>query len=415
MSKKKTKASVLLAFCSRVTDQRGIVAPLVAGLLIFLIGFTALAIDVGYYMVTRNELQNIADAAALAACGELGEIYRNLLPKDQLTLVFVDKPQALIDKAQDIGQKNKAGELSGIVIRPEDIIIGTWDGQTRTLTETLSAPDAVKVIARRDNTSQNSNSPITTFFARVFDINEINVEMDATAALTGQSTTEPGEIELPVGISSYFFQDGNYCNDYIVFNPTNDPDSCAGWHSYDLSPPNDNLLRQILNSEIVSPHTVAGDSVFEFIGGNLSNPTFDALLWLFGRRGYDTKGADTEIPAEFDAEGNPVTGPLNDNYPGTVPFLNEDGTRAYYPDDADTPRNYHRWETTVPVYDWIDCSNPNTAITIVGFTRVVITDVLGAPEKKIVGKVLCDQYSNFSTRGGGGNYGLKGTIPGLVE
>ena len=32
-----------------------------------LVGFTALAVDVGNVMTTRNELQNIADGAALAA------------------------------------------------------------------------------------------------------------------------------------------------------------------------------------------------------------------------------------------------------------------------------------------------------------------------------------------------------------
>ncbi len=55
--------------------------------MLVLIGFAALAIDVGYYMVTRNELQNIADGAALAACSELGEIYRNMLPDDQSNYV----------------------------------------------------------------------------------------------------------------------------------------------------------------------------------------------------------------------------------------------------------------------------------------------------------------------------------------
>ncbi len=42
--------------------------------MLLLIGFAAFAIDVGYMMVSRNELQNIADTAALAAAGELGAI-----------------------------------------------------------------------------------------------------------------------------------------------------------------------------------------------------------------------------------------------------------------------------------------------------------------------------------------------------
>ena len=41
----------------KVIEQKGIVAPMVAVLLTLLVGFTALAVDIGYYMVTRNELQ----------------------------------------------------------------------------------------------------------------------------------------------------------------------------------------------------------------------------------------------------------------------------------------------------------------------------------------------------------------------
>ena len=59
-------------------DQAGAVAVTVAILLVLLVGFAALAIDVGYLMVTRNELQNVADAAALAATRKLGIIYQNM-------------------------------------------------------------------------------------------------------------------------------------------------------------------------------------------------------------------------------------------------------------------------------------------------------------------------------------------------
>ena len=40
-------------------------AILVAVALMMLIGFAAMAVDVGYYMVTKNDLQDIADATAL--------------------------------------------------------------------------------------------------------------------------------------------------------------------------------------------------------------------------------------------------------------------------------------------------------------------------------------------------------------
>lgn len=419
-------------FQAIVENKQGAVTVLVAVLLIALLAFTALAVDVGRYMVTRNELQNIADGAALAAGGVLGNIYQNLSPADQLAYICdSDDAASIKTTAINVGALNSAGGLDNIVIRPEDVIIGTWDGDA--FAPTLDQPDAVRVIARRDG---DENSPITTFFAGVIGIGILNVSMDATAALTGQSTTEPGELELPIGISSYFYQDGNSCNGHIVFNPTNDPDSCAGWNSFDMSPPNDNLLRDIINGDPGSPATIAGDTAFNFIGGNLSNPTFDALLSLFQRKGYDTL-ADGVTAVEYidseDEDGNPIQiprpGSLTDEdvvpiAEDGLPLYEADGSprlddngdplqQAEYPDG--TPRNLHRWETTVAVYDWDSCDNPNDSITIAGYTRVAMTNVQTAPEKRIVGKVMCDLFSDFDTRGGGGEYGVKGTIPGLVE
>ncbi|MBW2620482.1 MAG: hypothetical protein JRC56_04025, partial [Deltaproteobacteria bacterium] len=57
----------------KLKDQRGAVSIFVAvAAVFFLIGIVSLAVDVGYLYATRNELQNIADAAALAATNELG-------------------------------------------------------------------------------------------------------------------------------------------------------------------------------------------------------------------------------------------------------------------------------------------------------------------------------------------------------
>ena len=46
-------------------NNRGVTIVIVAIFLVVLIGFVALAVDVGYMYVTRNELQNVADAAAV--------------------------------------------------------------------------------------------------------------------------------------------------------------------------------------------------------------------------------------------------------------------------------------------------------------------------------------------------------------
>ena len=57
----------LLVGSIHVSDQRGFVAVTVALLLVGLLSFGALALDISSLFVVRNELQNAADAGALAA------------------------------------------------------------------------------------------------------------------------------------------------------------------------------------------------------------------------------------------------------------------------------------------------------------------------------------------------------------
>ncbi|MHA6511724.1 pilus assembly protein TadG-related protein [Tessaracoccus sp. Z1128] len=57
----------------RLRTQRGAVAVMVATLMVVLIGFTALAVDLGALWMDRKELQNGADAAALALAQSCAE------------------------------------------------------------------------------------------------------------------------------------------------------------------------------------------------------------------------------------------------------------------------------------------------------------------------------------------------------
>lgn len=403
-----------------VKENRGATAVLAAIMIVMFLGLAALAVDIGYGMVTKNELQNIADAAALAATRQLGIIYQNLSYDEQQAYVVGSTDEATIKNAAiQVALQNKAGG-SAITVNDQDIVIGTWNPSQNPdhLTPTMNQPDAVRVTARRDSIA---NLPVTTLFARVLGKKTLNVTARAAAALTPQSTTKPGELELPVGIARWWF-DNNACNDAIQFNPSNSPDSCAGWTSWEYNS-NDATLRKILdeNNNFLSPGTTTDDSIFNFIGGQLSNPTFDALLSLFQRKGYD-----------LDIRGNPITGadgkPLQDAT-GTgleVPLCEKPletdcavpcdatyTTKLYYPDG--TQRNRHEWPTTVVVYDSGDCSNPNQSILIKGFARVNINNVCNAPYKLIRGIVECNYVDASDNRGGGGSYGTKGPIPGLVE
>lgn len=357
----------------KLRDRDGVTAIVVGIMLAILLGFAAFAIDIGYSRVTKNELQNIADGAALASARQLGVIYETMSPSEIRSYDASADEVTLKDIAKDVADQSKAGGKGNIIINDDDIVIGSWDASASPpFSPTVSSPNAVQVTARRDSIS---NGPISTFFARIFGINTSDVTADATAALTGQGTAEEGGLPLPVGISrAWFLNKEEFCDQPIKFYPTGDSEGCAGWNVYTETPSSASNLRDILDDlasgDYESPETIAGKTEFDFTGGNVAT-------------------AFSDMKALFD-----VMKIKNDG------ILDKD-------DDSNT------WTATVPVYDWADCSNPNDDIPIIGFTTVVIEEVLESPTHTINARVTCDNIE--TARGGGPSYGTWGSIPGLVE
>jgi len=151
--------------------QRGSVIILFALSLFVLIGIGALAIDIGFLHTTRSELQNVADAAALAGARYLGAEYAKLMPSQMGTHAFTHEEVFAVIQA--VAQQNEAAKES-ISINSEDVIIGLWNVEESVddISPTLVGPDAVRVIARRDS---NENGSISTFLARIFNINTMDV------------------------------------------------------------------------------------------------------------------------------------------------------------------------------------------------------------------------------------------------
>lgn len=359
-----------------VSQNQGAIAIVAALSLVTFMGFAGLVIDLGFGMVTRNQLQNITDGAALAGTRELGRIYEGLTTVERTSYVLTDVDKtAIVATVRDIGESNAAGGTS-ISINTEDIVIGKWDIQNKQLTPTDLAPDAVRVLARRD---QQANSPLTTFFAGILGTDRINVSAQATAALTGINKVLEAELDAPLGISRVWFDNnGDFCDLSIQFSPTNNTEGCAGWHTF-FDPPNAHNLQSILHGlrtgTFASPEATVGETQFNFIGGDVSSVfhEFQAL--------YDAKAVCSTTGAPCSAE------PCDGNC---------------------------EWSTFVGVYNYSDCSNPNTSLTIVGFATMVIYVVTPPPDRLIRARVECDTVQP-NARGGGINLGTKGSIPGLVQ
>ena len=113
-------------------DQRGAVAVLVALMLPVLTGAAAFAIDLAYVHVVRSEMQNDADAAALAGAralidpvsGALGWSAATAKAQQSVTLNAAGG-QTLRDAQVQTGYWNLTGQPAGL--QPLPVTPGTWD------------------------------------------------------------------------------------------------------------------------------------------------------------------------------------------------------------------------------------------------------------------------------------------------
>jgi Flp pilus assembly protein TadG len=413
----------------RIKNNRGATIVIVAIFLTVLIGFVALAVDIGYMYATRNELQNVADAAALAGAGYLGSVYATLSYSNQQNYTFKrDDVFAVVDQ---VAEKNKAAGLQiSIVNSEDDLIIGTWNGNT--VDATLNGPDAVQVTARRDGTA---NTAITSFFAQIIGINEIPLSAVATAALTGPAVVDDGKLKTPFGLSENVFP--NDCKDIIDFRSTKI--SCAGWHNF-FDPINANAEAEKLLGFIQSDTTCAecGAAAASLINGpawleanfdikkNKTPPPATTPQTAYGDDYQFQGGVISSLlnggvldPATYNGNTGTVIGVGNDSDKLKAPLENPAPMQAlfdyfrYRDDDGDNTI----WTATVPVYEDNDdgsCSNPGKDTPIVGFAKIVVKMPNSSPATIDV-SVDCKQ-SFVLGRGGGSIYGnLKGTIPNLVK
>lgn len=184
-------------------DRRGAVSITVALVMVATLGLGAMAVDLGHFYATRNQLQNAADACALAAANKL------LAEQSQhdASLTISEAVAIAVQVAQENVAAKKNLNLAG-----SDVELGTWDTQARTFTPVSGAtnPDevnAVRVTVRRDDVS---NGPISTFMASIFNINSVNLRTSAVAYLGWTGQAGKGVIQVPIYIEESALGPGDY-------------------------------------------------------------------------------------------------------------------------------------------------------------------------------------------------------------
>lgn len=140
--------------------RRGVAAVFSVVILVVLLGFTALTVDVGHIYNVRAELQNAADAAALAGL--------QMLPDQSLAL----------KTAQEYGNMNHS--RYGTILAASDVTLGKWDWDASTFTPGDTPVNALHVYTHR---SEKNGNPVGLFFAPLFGKHSTEVSASATAAI----------------------------------------------------------------------------------------------------------------------------------------------------------------------------------------------------------------------------------------
>ena len=216
------------------------------------LAITALAIDGSHLLAVRNELQNAADAGALAGA--------RYLYNDFGTSVNTGANQI----AYDAATSNKAMAAAGVIAVDVEWPSGTdvqrghwsfgvgtlprgfypnepitdppdlWNASTAELDSDTNFINAVKVVTRR------RENPAASFFARIFRWDSFELSAEAVAYIGFAGSLAPDEVDQPIAICKQsILADGVYqCNIGRMLNSGNNSatSNTGSWTNFTQDP-----------------------------------------------------------------------------------------------------------------------------------------------------------------------------------
>lgn len=190
--------------------RRGVIVPLTAILMVFLLGMVAFALDVGFILVARTQAQSAADAAALAGASKLMNLLQaaalekgansTFLPVQTSTHLDLARQEAInfagghkisTDAVELLATEIEIGFMANPVSLDSDIIeTSNWPNRPY---------NTVRVTVRRDDA--HVAGKLTLIFGHLFGLQSVEISATATASFMvgtpvfrgNYSTQEAGE------------------------------------------------------------------------------------------------------------------------------------------------------------------------------------------------------------------------------
>jgi hypothetical protein len=368
-------------------NQNGGVIVLVAVSMVVLLGFAALAVDVSHLVVARNELQNAADAGALAGAQVLyndnGTVINTGANQDGYNAARANNSdQVPVDvnwTSGNVGDVQRGhwsfglpGSLSPRGFYPSDsdtvlALPGLSDAELDGYDGRGGRPvfiNAVRVVARR----QTSGTPIVSFFARILGYENFELSAEAVAYRGFSGTLLPGDLDFPIAICEDSLSNGDCTIGRMInsgqnaashgtggWTDMNQDDACSGGTSTPK-------VRNLIGCDgDVNDFMLTGGESLATIGGQVQS-AFNDLLERF--RDPDPPHANCATNPVFDAAGNEIGRALID-------FDGPDGIPDGIPDVP--------WEMTLPRISCPD-NNVGPCETLTGAITIKVVWILGNEE-----------------------------------
>lgn len=240
-------------FKAEMENEKGITAVYVALLLFVFFGVAALAIDVGYHRVVRNQLQNAADAAALAACNRL---------YDREVVTFPASPPDWAAASAEGDSAITLNSADNNQLSTGTIETGWWD-TTQSPPGILSPTSSTNPVAPPNlnygpgvrvtiaKTVGQNDGPIANFFGPVLGVSTTNASASATAVAASPGSVRPDAV-VPVALARDVVN--GYYDDYddmdhliAIGSPYMYPNSLAGqWTSFNLDRNDVRTVRELI-------------------------------------------------------------------------------------------------------------------------------------------------------------------------
>ncbi len=363
--------------------------------LVGLLGLAALATDVGHVWAVRTELQGAVDAAALAGAANLVDATATTVTLDQARIA-----------ATNYGALNKADQGAVVIDGNADLTFGDWNLDTATFVTGVDLTDpeqvtAVRVEGRMDGVR---NPRVAAVLGKLVGRNEFAVGATATGYLGWAGTFQPGTFDLPIVIDCCAITDGSCQNacDYLAANPYPNPTLLADGVT--------TATKLEFNS---TPDQNACWTDFEQ-DTTIKTPEMEDLV-----RSGNTElvGASGDIQLD-NGDKTPVISLIKQKFLGTGEYFGSPSGSDLY----DPPEGIDSWVVKLPVVTCQTgdhCGGPYI-VPIIGFICFEMREILLTPEKEIMGRFFCPGPGELpcdvgATGGGGVNFGVRATIPVLVQ